>query len=1207
MMQETDSVPVSESAPAPVLYAQLLGDFRLVYGDQPLTTLESPRLQSLLAYLLLHHDAPQSRQRLAFLLFPDSSEAQARTNLRNLLHLVRKALPDADRFLTADAQTLQWRPAAPFVLDVDEFEGAVERASSAAALRQAVNLYAGELLPGCYDDWILPERERLAQRFVELLERLILLLENLGDHRAAISYAERLLRHDPVREETYRHLMRLYVLSGDKAGARRMYQTCVTVLRHELDADPSPETRAAFERLADTGTRSESGLPSGTTTLLFTDIEGSTQLLQRLGDHYALILKEHERLLRAAFTRWNGRVVDTQGDSFFVAFARAADAVAAAVEAQRALAAHAWPDGNIVRVRMGLHTGEPRQVGERYVGLDVHRAARIGAAGHGGQILLSQTTRELVERDLASGVRLKDLSEHHLKDLPHTEHIFQIVASGILTDFPPLKSVHVPPTNLPIQLSSFIGREQQIADLKRLLSLQNTTAEGARLVTLTGAGGSGKTRLAIRVGDEVLAAFRDGVWFIDLAPLTESTLIPQAIAAALSVREQSGRPLLDTLLDYLKPKELLLILDNCEQFVAACAGMVQTLLQKCSQLQIVATSRERLNLAGETVWQVPTLSLPAAHDAELVDVDRSESVRLFIERAVSALPTFALNRQNAPTVAQICRRLDGIPLAIELAAARVKLLTLAQIVARLDDAFRLLTRGSQSAAPRQQTLRAAMDWSYDLLSIQEQMLFRRLSVFAAGFTLESAEQVCVGDQGRTTDDEREPHIHFSSPVLEQEEILDLLSDLVDKSLVVVSVWEQGEQVRYRLLEPVRQYAREKLEELDEAELVQNHHMEFFIGLANERTGTTAQDEVLFNRLEQEHDNLRAALNWALGQNASECALELCTALGDFWERRGYWRESAYWYEQTLKSSRQALALEPTSRKYLELFANVLSNDGNRAVAQGEYETADAKLQESLMIFQDLNNKLGVASVLFSRGVMAWYKGDSDAAQSLLEEYLANGREIGADHLIPHALWILGILAREQGDYSRARALSEDCLQRYRELDDKEMIGWVLENLGCVAMLEGDLGKAHALFQESVSFDQAAKSMFRMSALIMNNGFLAWYEHNNAKAREHFKDALARYQMLGAGGFMTCRCLVGVAALDIAERHLQRATILLGAIDAEIERTGTRLTDIYLDAYDKTLTAARTQLDESTFAEASAKGRAMNMEQAIEYALEQTPN
>ncbi len=542
-------------------------------------------------------------------------------------------------------------------------------------------------------------------------------------------------------------------------------------------------------------------LLTGTVTFLFTNIEGSTGLLQRLDDRcYGEVLAEHQRLLRAAFQEEGGQEMDTHGDAFFVAFPRASNAVAAAVAAQLAITAHPWPEGAPMRVCMGLHTGEATIADSRYVGLNVHRAARICAAGWGGQVLLSRATHDAVTHDLPPGTSLRDLGEHRLKDLQRPEEIFQLLHPDLPTDFPPLRSLGVLSNNLPHQVTSFIGREREMAEVKRLLA-------ATRILTLTGPGGCGKTRLALRVAADLLEEFANGVWLAELAALSDSALVPQAVASALGVREESGRSLLATLADYLQPKQLLLVLDNCEHLIGACAPLAAALLRACPRLKILALSWEVLGIAEEVTYHVPALSLPDLRRLpSLEHLTQYEAVRLFIERAADALPTFAVTNQNARAVAQVCYRLDGIPLAIELAAARVKVLSVDQIAGRLDDRFRLLTSGSRAAPPRLQTLRATMDWGYDLLLEKERLVLRRLAVFAGGWTLEAAEAVCAGDG------------------VEGFEVLDLLTRLVNKSLV--SAEEQGEETRYRMLETVRQYAWEKLLESGEADVMRGRHRDW---------------------------------------------------------------------------------------------------------------------------------------------------------------------------------------------------------------------------------------------------------------------------------------------------------------------------------------------------------------------------------------------
>src|SRR5579859_7887762 len=480
-------------------------------------------------------------------------------------------------------------------------------------------------------------------------------------------------------------------------------------------------------------------LPTGTVTLFFTDLEGSTRLLQRLGERYAEVLAEMRRLLRAVFAEWHGHEVDTQGDAFFVVFARATDAVAAAVACQRALAQHAWPEGLSVRVRIGLHTGEPQLTADGYIGVAVHHAARIMSAAHGGQILLSQTTRELVEADLPEGVALGDLGEHRLKDLHRPSHLYQLLLPDQLADFPPLKTLDTRPNNLPIQPTPFIGREKEVAAVCALLRRPEV-----RLLTLTGTGGVGKTRLGLQVAAELSDLFEDGVFLAPLAPVSAPEQVLLTIAQTLSIGEYSDQPLFSLLQSALKEKHLLLLLDNFEQ-VATAAVVVAELLTACPRLKVLVTSRVALHVRAEQEFAVPPLALPRLTSKQLPDIaalSQYEAVALFIARAQAVKPDFQVNNANAPAVAGICARLDGLPLAIELAAARIKHFPPHTLLARLEQGLGILSGGARDLPARQQTLRGAMAWSYDLLSPEEQQLFRRFAVFVDGAAIEAAEQVC---------------------------------------------------------------------------------------------------------------------------------------------------------------------------------------------------------------------------------------------------------------------------------------------------------------------------------------------------------------------------------------------------------------------------------------------------------------------------------
>jgi len=480
-------------------------------------------------------------------------------------------------------------------------------------------------------------------------------------------------------------------------------------------------------------------LPSGTVTFMMTDVEGSTRLWEAHPGIMADVLARHDALAAAAIAENRGFLIKSrgEGDSLFAVFARATDAVAAALAFQQALTRELWPAETPLRVRVALHTGEADLREGDYYGRAVNRCARLRAAAHGGQVLLTAATQEVVQDTLPRGAGLKSLGEHRLRDLDRPEPVYQLLHPSLPAEFDEIRSAEYLPTNLPLQLTSFVGREKEMADLDELL-------RSSRLLTVTGAGGVGKTRLALQVAAEMVEQFQDGVWLVELGPLSDSALVPQALAAALKVREEPGRTLVQTLTDHLKPRSVLLVLDNCEHLLDACARISDTILRSCPRVKILATSREGLGIAGEMSFRIPSLSMPdPLQHRTAQSLSGFESVLLFLDRARAAQPSFALTDQNAPAVAQICSRLDGIPLAIELAAARVKAMSVDQISARLDDRFRLLTGGSRTALPRQQTLRATIDWSYDLLSEKEKVLLRRLSVFAGGWTLEAAEKVCA--------------------------------------------------------------------------------------------------------------------------------------------------------------------------------------------------------------------------------------------------------------------------------------------------------------------------------------------------------------------------------------------------------------------------------------------------------------------------------
>ncbi len=945
------------------LQIQLLGDFRLTYGDEAITSVNTPRLQSLLAYLVLHRDAPQSRQHLAFLLWPNSTEAQAHTNLRNLYHHLRQALPGSDQFLQAEATTLRWRPDSPYTLDAIEFERALAQAAAVQEWQRVVELYIGDLLPGCYDDWILPERERLRQEFVEASRRLIVLLEEQHDYRAAVGCAQRLLRYDPLREETYRDLMRLSAFNGDRAGVARFFSICKTVLARELDVEPSAETRAA-----------------------------------------------------------------------------------------------------------------------------------------------------------------------------HVQYLDQAAANPPR----PAMTSEAQSHNLPLQLSRFVGRVDELKDIKHLV-MQN------RLLTLVGAAGVGKTRLGLAAAEQVLDFFPDGVWLIDLAPLADPAHLAYALALPLGVRETPGRGLIETLADYLRDRKVLIVLDNCEHLIQAAGSLIEALLGAAPEVRFLATSREVLGIAGEQVWRVHPLPVPDPIQSVDGGPERGEggveqvqqmlqcpSVELLVDRASAILPSFEMTNDNAPAVAQICRRLDGIPLAIELAAGRVNVMTVEQIEKRLDDALGLLSWGSPRALMHHRTLRAAMDWSHDTLSEKEQRLLRRLAVFAGGFTIEAAEQV-------TSDS------HLPLP-----EILDLLSSLTDKSLVTMQAQEGG--TRGRLLEPVRQYADEKLHAAGEAHELHSRHLDFFLHLAQDLDAQAwgADQAIALQRLEQEHDNIRAALTWSI-EGDPERGLRLASSLIFLFELHGYTTQERGWIEKLLTLNEKA----PPGVRAKALYAAA----GN-AYLRGEMKASRSLYQASLELYRELDDELVIADILAWLGMIASTFREFALARSLLEESLAVSKARGEAEGPLSVRLHLGFALCHLDERARGLALLEQGLSQSREWGAHGFTGVAQMLLSFVAYEDGDYAQARWRYREAVGVSQQA--------------------------------GVGTGVMYGLGG-------LGVVAAS--EGQFERAARLLGVAARISQDTGMGLVPLEQSHHDHAIDLTRAALGEQDFAALWAEGSEMSLEQAIAYAME----
>ncbi len=1024
-------------------------------------------------------------------------------------------------------------------------------------------------------------------------------------------------------------------------------------------------------------------LPTGTVTYLFTDIEGSTRLWEDHPDVAPGVLARHDELIESTVARHAGFVVRPrgEGDSRFCVFARASDAVAAAVETQIAFVDEPWKGP--IAVRFALHTGEAEFRDGDYYGAAVNRCARLRAVAHGGQILASSATEEMVRDSLPEASSFRDLGHHRLRDLSAPVHVFQVCHPTLRDAFPRLNSLDAMANNLPVQLTSFVGRDADVREIRELVT-------HGRLVTLTGAAGCGKTRLGLQVAAELLDAFPDGAWFVDLAPIADPALVEQAVARALGLQQEEGKPLMATVIDSLSARRVLIILDNCEHLLTASAGVANQILLACPDTRILATGREALGVGGESSWRVPSLSLPSGSE-DLSALAESEASSLFIERARSASSTLKLTDDDAVAIAQICARLDGIPLAIELAAARTRMLSPAQIADGLSDMFRLLTGGSRTALERQQTLRAAVDWSYSLLTDTEKVLLRRLSVFAGGFTLEASDEVC-SDVG-------------AAPA----ETLDLLSALVDKSLVVVE--RAGRATRYRLLETMRQYGRERLLDSEDRTEARDRHLTWVAALAHDAEAKANGPEQArwLGHLGDEHDNIRVGLEWAISSGDAERALTLTNDAARFWDVRGHWAEAKGWLDAvlaleggsdsargwTLWWASQFAWLQSeieASRAYIAEAETLATRAGDRrliawvqmrlhllALVRDEQDTAIRHWDQSMEIAQDVGDPPLVVRLLNNRASSSTSIAEGRA---FVEQALGAAREMEDVGAIGFTLHHLGMYAIAESEYAKARILLRDALGYLRTVGHKRVIASTIQNLALADFFQVDYESARPLYEEATAIARELGGTTAEATVLRNRATLAMMDENYAEASEAFgrysellerlgaKAAyswalfLAGFNTLHAGRSAEARILLersvatqrelvdhpGISAplaalsrIEIDEGDIERARVLgiealrtvqtqglpmnrvralermaeveaaagrgeraarlLGAGAARREQLEVPIWPAERRWHEEAVTGARTLCGEQTFETAWAQGRAMSLDEAIEYGLQ----
>ncbi len=915
-------------------------------------------------------------------------------------------------------------------------------------------------------------------------------------------------------------------------------------------------------------------LPQGTVTFLFTDIEGSTRLAQRVGSDYPELLQQHQRIVRGGIGK--GVEISTAGDSFFVAFESAIAAVEAAVTVQRAIAEHDWPAEAAIRVRIGLHTGQASLSGADYVGLDVHRAARIATAGHGGQVLLSEPTHALTRRDLPNGVTVRDLGPHRLKDLAAPEHLFELVIAGLPASFPPLVTLDDRRTNIPIQLTSFVGRDREMAELRDL-------AAHHRLMTVIGAGGTGKTRLALQVAGELSERHPDGVWLVELAPVTSPDLVAQEVARTLGVQDEPGRTIEETLLDFLRLKRLLLVLDNCEHVIGTVAGLVTTLFRSAPSLAVLATSREALGISGETVYQLPSMGIPppVSHDDHEVNDDwftaaaGSEAVRLFVDRASAVEPSFVLTPANAAPIADICRRLDGIPLAIELAAARVTLLSVQDIDARLGDRFRLLTGGSRTALPRQQTLQALIDWSWDLLEEIDRQLLRRLSVFVGGATLDAATAVTGGSELET---------------------LEGIGRLVDRSLVIA---DRGNPTRYRLLETIRQYGRDRLLAAGEVAEMRDAHLRFYLDLAERADVELRGAEMVtwLKRLDDDAENVRTALEWALEAD-QEFALRLALAMAIYWRTHSML--------EGFERLRQVVGLigateEPSPHTPSSLQIRALAAAATLAWLSGNAAIGLPWAERAVALAADVDDDVARYEALNTLAMTMLFTGQSAHVVELTSEALRLAEAAGDWFIIAFMESGLAQWDAESGETERAEQRVRLAAEAANRAGNPSLKAFVALSQGRIAGFSGRLADARDAFNRAIA-DYSRTGDAHLELVARSDLAHALRMGGELdEAEPIYRDTLHSWVHAGNRGAIANQ-LESFAFLAVARDEFARAIRLLGAAEAIREAAHAPMLPFEQHEYQRCIDRLRDALPPSTYSVEWTVGRSLAIDDAVAFAL-----
>lgn len=1208
----------------------LLGGLRVVSSERIITRFRTQKTAALLAYMAYHRGRSHVRDLLIEMFWPDSEQESGRHSLSLALSSLRNQLEPPGvsdgAVIIADRYSVELNPVA-FTTDVHAFEGAVRLAAQArnapnrlTLFADALDRYTGQLLPGFYDDWITPEQERLAQRYLQTSTQFISLLEKEGQTERALEIAHCTVARVPLYEDGQRELIRLLAATGQFDSAIRQYRELTRLLHDELGELPQRattdlvnqiENRVEAEKTAFSGTERRpdiriatrtipsphpAALPTGTVSFLLTEIAGASGLSESDREAFRTALSIHHALLRREFRRVGGVEVKDSGHSFRVAFVTATDALDCAVSCQRALSAQDWPvslrsmsggEPMTLQVRMAIHTGDAELDDGEYHSHALLRGAQMIEAAHGGQVLCSDTTAALLRRDLEPEIRLRDLGIYRLKGIENPERLFQVDYPGMARrDFPPPAAEAALTAKIPLQFTRFIGREQELDRLEEML---HPDRGHVRLVTLTGPGGTGKTRLAVEAAGRMIEAFNGAIWFVPLSEIVDSRVIMDSIAATMALPLTANAGPLDRVREALSKQRSLLVLDNLEQLVmdaGASRGSdaveeVKALLESLPDLSILSTSRALLGLPGEHEFVVPPLRTPGGNESPH-GLGMFESVTLFVDRAQAVKPDFRVTNQNAAAVAELCDRLEGLPLAIELAAARAQVLTPVQMLAQLSKRFEFLVSRKRGVAERQRTLRAAVDWSYRLLAPDLQRFFARLSVFRGGWSVEAAEEVC------------------DEPLA-----LDFLAQLRECSLVLTE--ERGSEIRFRLLEMLREYAAERLT-VDEQESAAHRHRRYYLDLATQSEAelTGPDPTEWLNRLDAELDNFRTALairpalslkdhQAEIGTQVAGIAtrLSLTVSLSRFWSIRGHSREGR-------RAVAELLAHVPRDHNELGeslVRARALGVAGSLAHDCGDLEPAGRYLEECVTGMRDLKQGGLLAEALNLSGNVALDSNDPVRATEYYDEAFALYRAAGDPRGIAMVLSNLAVTSLEQEDYSEAARLMDDSLRIKRRLGNPHALAIAMENLGNLRIRLEEFDVAGELHAEALDIRREIGHKQGIAMSLNNLAYVKLKLHDVDAAAEHLSESIKLFHELGDPRGLS-EALVGAAGVLAARRKQEQCANLLGA-------AGT-LDSAHQDAQNaeaRRLAADATKsLGEKRFEKAVAAGRAWSAADAVERAL-----